>query len=86
MEREYKFDLNANYVVIGLRRAGKTTLLYKRAFDDYIHFGGFPETLCLLDKRGYVSGIYQKVLFGDMASRNGIRNVNGLRPLVKKTG
>ena len=27
--REYKFDLNANYVLVGLRRAGKSTLLYK---------------------------------------------------------
>ena len=27
--REYEFDLNANYVVVGLRRAGKSTLLYK---------------------------------------------------------
>lgn len=29
VNREYEFDLNANYVVIGLRRAGKSTLLYK---------------------------------------------------------
>ena len=29
VEREYEFDINANYVVIGLRRAGKSTLLYK---------------------------------------------------------
>ena len=27
--RDYDFDLNANYVLIGLRRAGKSTLLYK---------------------------------------------------------
>ena len=29
VDREYDFDINANYVVIGLRRAGKSTLLYK---------------------------------------------------------
>lgn len=29
VSREYDFDINANYVVIGLRRAGKSTLLYK---------------------------------------------------------
>ena len=29
VNREYDFDLNANYVLIGLRRAGKSTLLYK---------------------------------------------------------
>ena len=33
VEREYEFDLNANYVVVGLRRAGKSTLLYKVARD-----------------------------------------------------
>lgn len=30
VSREYTFEQNANYVVVGLRRAGKTTLLYKR--------------------------------------------------------
>ena len=29
VDREYNFDLNANYVLVGLRRAGKSTLLYK---------------------------------------------------------
>lgn len=29
--REYSFEQNANYVVVGLRRAGKSTLLYKQA-------------------------------------------------------
>ena len=29
VNREYEFDVNVNYVLIGLRRAGKSTLLYK---------------------------------------------------------
>lgn len=29
VDREADFDMNANYVLIGLRRAGKSTLLYK---------------------------------------------------------
>ena len=32
-DREYDFDLKANYAVIGLRRAGKSTLLYKLVKD-----------------------------------------------------
>ncbi|MCH4003770.1 MAG: ATP-binding protein [Lactobacillus crispatus] len=31
--RDYEFDTNANYVLVGLRRAGKSTLLYKVARD-----------------------------------------------------
>lgn len=33
VERPYTFEENGNYVVVGLRRAGKTTMLYKRAQD-----------------------------------------------------
>ena len=29
IDRNYDFDFNVNYVLIGLRRAGKSTLLYK---------------------------------------------------------
>ena len=36
------------------------------------------------NKREYVSSIYQKVLLGDIAARNGIRNPNGLQLLMKK--
>lgn len=33
VSRDYVFDKNANYVLIGLRRSGKSTLLYKRVQD-----------------------------------------------------
>ena len=62
----------------------KSRGLIKRAFEEYFYFGGFPENLLYSDKRGYVSSIYQKVLLGDIASRNGIRNSNGLKLLMKK--
>ena len=29
VDREYAFNMNVNYVLVGLRRAGKSTLLYK---------------------------------------------------------
>ena len=58
----------------------------KREMETYFYFGGFPESLEYKDKREYVSSIYQKILLGDIAARNGIRNSNGLRLLMKKIG
>ena len=33
MPRDYEFEENGNYVLVGLRRAGKSTLLYKIVLD-----------------------------------------------------
>ncbi|MBO4731803.1 MAG: ATP-binding protein, partial [Spirochaetaceae bacterium] len=71
------FDQKA---IIGTKSQGNI----KRTFNEYFHFGGFPESLNLMDKRGYVSSIYQKILLGDMASRNNIRNTNALKIMMKK--
>lgn len=53
-------------------------------FDDYLHNGGFPESLAYQAPRVYVESVYQKVLLGDIAARNGVRNVQALRILMKK--
>ena len=66
--------------IFGTKESGKI----KREFSAYFYFGGFPETLNYQNKREYVSSIYQKVLLGDIAARNGIRNPNGLQILIKK--
>ena len=66
--------------LLGTKDSGKI----KREMENYFYFGGFPENLEYKDKREYVSSIYQKVLLGDIAARNGIRNINGLRLLMKK--
>lgn len=66
--------------IFGTKESGKI----KREFSEYFYFGGFPETLNYQNKREYVSSIYQKVLLGDIAARNGIRNPNGLQILMKK--
>ena len=55
-----------------------------KLFDEYYTFGGYPESVDLMDKRGYVSNVYQKVILGDVAARNEIRNEMALRLLVKK--
>ncbi|MBO7122869.1 MAG: ATP-binding protein [Treponema sp.] len=66
--------------ILGTKSGGKI----KRAMNEFFFFGGFPESLSFFDKREYVSSVYQKVLLGDIASRNSIRNTNGLRLLMKK--
>ena len=55
-----------------------------RNFTEYFYFGGFPETVNFIEKREYVSSIYQKILLGDIATRNNIRNLTGLKILIKK--
>lgn len=68
--------------ILATKNSGKI----KREMENYFYYGGFPETLEYKDKREYVSSIYQKVLLGDIAARNGIRNYTGLRLLMKKLG
>lgn len=64
----------------------KSSGTIKREMGNYFYYGGFPENTEYNDKREYVSSIYQKVLLGDIAARNGIRNNTGLRFLMKKIG
>ena len=50
----------------------------------YLEEGGFPESLRYPSKRDYISGVYQKILLGDVVVRNEIRNSNAAALLVKK--
>lgn len=74
-----KIDFSENALFL-TKNIGKI----KRAMEEYFYFGGFPESLNYQDKREYVSSIYQKILLGDISTRNAIRNTNGLRLLIKK--
>ena len=83
--REYltanKIDFS-DKAILNTKNSGKI----KREMRNYFYFGGFPENLAYKNKREYVSSIYQKILLGDIAARNGIRNTTGLRLLMKKIG
>lgn len=81
--REYLTAKNIDYSDKALHSTKEQGKI-KRELEKYFYFGGFPENLEYENKREYVSSIYQKVLLGDIASRNGIRNPNGLRLLMKK--
>jgi len=64
--------------------SSKNLAKIKRLFDQYLQYGGFPETLKYENKREYVSNIYQKILLSDIVARNNIRNENSLKVLIKK--
>ena len=81
--REFLKAKNIDYsdkTILSTKNSGKI----KREMQSYFYFGGFPESIEYKNKREYVSSIYQKILLGDIAARNAIRNTNGLRLLMKK--
>lgn len=55
-----------------------------RVWNEYLLWGGLPESVGLTVKRNYLSSTFQKIYLGDIASRNKIANPNLLRLMVKK--
>ncbi len=51
---------------------------------EYFYDGGFPESLNYDIKSDYLTSVYQKIYIGDIAARNGIDNIFGLRLMFKK--
>ena len=56
----------------------------KKAYEEYVKWGGLPESLGLSVKRNNISSVYQKIYLGDICTRNKISNPNLLRLLIKK--
>lgn len=81
--REY---LEADHIKYDKREGLSTRTKGKiaKALNEYMHFGGFPESVSYSEKREYVENIYQKILLGDIITRNDIRNPYALRILIKK--
>ena len=65
-------------------RYGKTASDVERRFETYLRFGGLPECVEHVDKRGWLNGLFDKIFFGDMVVRNGVKNEEALRLAVKK--
>lgn len=53
-------------------------------YNDYLLWGGLPESIGQQNKRDYISSTYQKIYLGDIASRNNISNTVALRLMIKK--
>jgi hypothetical protein len=74
----YQVPLNRNW------EYDETSIQAVKLFEDYFYYGGFAESFPLKDKRSWLNALYQKVLLGDVISRNDIRNENAIRVIVKK--
>jgi len=58
--------------------------LLKKQFEQYFHYGGFPELSKYQNPKEYLSSIFMKVFYGDLITRNHIQNEQILRLLIKK--
>ena len=56
----------------------------ERAFNDYFHFGGFPELRHIVAKRLWLNDIFNKIFFSDLVVRNKVRNENALRLTIRR--
>lgn len=81
--REYLDALNIPYGNINLLDTDSRASFF-RHYNEYLTNGGMPETVNMNIKREYLSSTYQKIYLNDIATRNGINNMNALRLLVKK--
>ena len=66
--------------ILGTESKGKIL----RECNEYLLWGGLPESVGLAIKRNYLSSTFQKIYLGDIASRNKISNPNLLRLMLKK--
>ena len=64
----------------------KNTSDIVRSFDVFFRMGGLPEVLNIEEKfkRQWLSGLYNKIYFGDLLSRYSIRNDRAIKLLIHK--
>lgn len=54
------------------------------AYEQYVDTGAFPELVYILNKRDYLTSIYQTIYLGDIITRNKITNDYAVRLILKK--
>ena len=52
--------------------------------NEYLHTGGFPESINHVDRRAYTQAVFSKIYQGDIALRHGVRNDEALRVMFRK--
>lgn len=71
----YPFSFNEYCVMNGVDTEKKTTLaegLRRKAFDDYLNRGGFPELISVADDKTYISDLVDNILKRDIEKRYSI--------------
>ena len=58
--------------------------LFLRTWNQYLLWGGLPESIRLSVKRDYLASTFQKIYLGDITSRNSISNPAILRLMIKR--
>jgi len=77
--------LRANGVNLGKNwRYGREAGAVARSIEGFLRFGGFPEVLEYANRRAWLNGLYGRIFFSDMVVRNGIKNEEALRLVVRK--
>ena len=75
---------------VGLFDSGVGGLTVLKAFlkyhpnNEYFYYGGFAESFDKVNKREWLTSLYQKILMGDIVERNKVRNPRVLRLLARK--
>ncbi len=55
-----------------------------RHFNNYFNWGGYPDSLRHIDKRGWLNSLFTRIYFNDIVVRYRVRNENALRLVVHK--
>lgn len=62
----------------------KKRQFYRACAQEYVKWGGLPESFGYKDKRTYIQSVYDKVLSGNIIVRNKIKNPSAIRMMIKK--
>lgn len=71
-------EINDNWMYGNMRG------VIERKLNEYFMWGGFPELNMYTNKRHWLNELYEKILLGDIAQRNSIRNEMALRLTIKR--
>lgn len=86
----YPYSFKEYLNAVGVRYDGLSMLDFEargeiiRNWDEYLRWGGLPESCGLAVKRDYLSSLFQKIYLHDIASNGHIPNAALLRLLIKK--